>query len=159
MAATNDVSPETIAKVMALDPDKRRSAPLRLAVAARVAFPDGSMGAAGLRKERDRGRLATEMIAGKEYTTLAEIERMRELCRVQRKAPDLSGSRKAARPMEHSKARQDGTSKTGDSDSALALAELAAMRLKNGSLPTLPKSTPRRGSATVTPIRSKSQTS
>lgn len=37
----------------------------------------------GLRKERDKGRLVTEMIAGKEYTTLADIERMRELCRFQ----------------------------------------------------------------------------
>ena len=40
------------------------------------------MGAPGLRKERDAGRLQTEMIAGKEYTTLAAIQKMRELCRV-----------------------------------------------------------------------------
>jgi hypothetical protein len=36
----------------------------------------------GLRKEVARGRLAVEVIAGKQFTTLADIARMRELCRV-----------------------------------------------------------------------------
>lgn len=56
--------------------------PLRLEVAARLAFPDGSMKLAGLRREVARGRLAYEVIAGKHYTTLADIEAMRQLCRV-----------------------------------------------------------------------------
>src|SRR6201986_4104073 len=60
--------------------------PLRLKSAAALAFPDGSMSASGLRREAARGRLVIERIAGKDYTTLANIERMRELCRVQRKA-------------------------------------------------------------------------
>lgn len=55
--------------------------PLRLAVAAALAYPDGSMTASGLRRERDAGRLVTELTAGKEFTTLADIGRMRELCR------------------------------------------------------------------------------
>jgi len=55
--------------------------PLRLDVAAAIVFPDGSMTACGLRKEAGRGRLVIERIAGKDYTTLAAIERMRELCR------------------------------------------------------------------------------
>lgn len=59
--------------------------PLRLNVAAEIALPDGSMGAAGLRKERDADRLQTELIAGKEYVTLAAIAEMRELCRGRRK--------------------------------------------------------------------------
>ena len=59
--------------------------PIRLAMAAKIAFPDGSMTASGLRRERDRGRLVVEKIAGKEYTSLAQIERMRELCRVEAK--------------------------------------------------------------------------
>ena len=37
---------------------------------------------------KKRGRLVVERIAGKDYTTLANIERMRELCRVEIKAPD-----------------------------------------------------------------------
>ncbi|ESX17943.1 hypothetical protein NKH34_23025 [Mesorhizobium sp. M1148] len=43
-------------------------APLRLDTAANLAFPDGTMGVKGFRKERDQGRLTTEMIANKEYT-------------------------------------------------------------------------------------------
>src|SRR5690242_21917509 len=56
--------------------------PLLLTVAAALAFPDGSMSASGLRREAARGRLVIERIAGKDFTTLANIERMRELCRV-----------------------------------------------------------------------------
>lgn len=62
--------------------------PLRLGVAAALAFPDGSMSASGLRREAARGRLVIERIAGKDYTTLANIEGMRELCRVEVQAPD-----------------------------------------------------------------------
>lgn len=56
--------------------------PLRLEVAAALAYPDGSMTASGLRREARRGRLAIERTAGKDYTTLAAIDRMRELCRL-----------------------------------------------------------------------------
>src|SRR5215469_11299281 len=61
---------------------------LRLAVAAALVFRDGSMTASGLRREAARGRLVVERVAGKDYTTLANIGRMRELCRVEAKAPD-----------------------------------------------------------------------
>jgi hypothetical protein len=57
-------------------------APLRLSVAAKLAFPDGSMTASGLRREAARGRLRIERIANKDFVTLAEIKRMRDLCRV-----------------------------------------------------------------------------
>ena len=57
--------------------------PLRLDVAVALAFPDGSMTASGLRREAARGRLVIERIAGKDYTTLANVEKMRELCRVE----------------------------------------------------------------------------
>jgi len=55
--------------------------PLRLAVAAAYAFPDGSMTISGLRREEARGRLLIERIAGKDYTTLGAIKEMRERCR------------------------------------------------------------------------------
>jgi hypothetical protein len=45
--------------------------PLRLAVAAAIAYPDGSMTASGLRREAAKGRLVVERTAGKDYTTLA----------------------------------------------------------------------------------------
>jgi Outer membrane protein beta-barrel domain len=67
--------------------------PLRLATAAVLAYPDGSMTASGLRKEAKRGRLVIERTAGKDYTTLHNIEHMRELCRQQPKVRD-SGSAK-----------------------------------------------------------------
>jgi hypothetical protein len=61
-----------------------RNTPLRLADAVKIAFPMGGMTIAGLRRERDRNRLVIEKIAGKEFTTLAHIERMRELAKKQR---------------------------------------------------------------------------
>ena len=69
----------------AIDPDT----PLRLSVAAALAFPDGTMTASGLRREGARGRLMIERIAGKDYTTLANIGRMRALCRVESRVPDF----------------------------------------------------------------------
>jgi hypothetical protein len=44
------------------------------------------MTVAGLRREIAKGRLAVEMIAGKQFTTLAATQRMRELCTVVVKA-------------------------------------------------------------------------
>jgi len=67
-------------------------APIRLSVAAKLAFPNGSMTASGLRREAARGRLTIERIAGKDFTTLDEIKKMRELCRVQVKEPDCSNA-------------------------------------------------------------------
>src|SRR5947209_4141284 len=63
--------------------------PLRLPEAVKIAFPLGGMTVAGLRRERDCNRLVTEKIAGKEFTTLAHIERMRELCREESKGATL----------------------------------------------------------------------
>jgi hypothetical protein len=57
--------------------------PLRLDDAAKIAFPDGGMTAGGLRREAKRGRLVIERVAGKDYTTLNHIKRMRELCHAQ----------------------------------------------------------------------------
>lgn len=58
------------------------STPLRLDIAAKLAFPDGSMTLSGLLCEITRGRLAYELIAGKYFTTLDDIENLRRLCRV-----------------------------------------------------------------------------
>src|SRR5438477_8232471 len=81
--------------------------PLRLGVAAALAFPDGSMTASGLRREAARGRLLIERIAGKDYTTLASIERMRELCRVEAKVSDSGSARRAG--MEKARIVQPGS--------------------------------------------------
>jgi hypothetical protein len=63
--------------------------PLRLDVAAKIAFPRGGMTAAGLRRESKRGRLVIERVAGKDYTTLDHIAEMRKLCQLQRSRPDF----------------------------------------------------------------------
>src|SRR5947209_6379821 len=84
--------------------------PLRLSIAATVAFPDGSMTASSLRRESTRGRLVIERIAGKDYTTLGNIERMRELCRVQAKAPDCTSEPRAGTPLATSPIAQPGLS-------------------------------------------------
>jgi hypothetical protein len=53
-------------------------APLRLDVAVNEAFPAGGMTVSGRRREAARGRLVIEVIAGKRFTTLAAIDRVRE---------------------------------------------------------------------------------
>ena len=45
----------------------RADTPLRLDVAAALAYPDGSMTASGLRREHKRGRLIVERTGGKDY--------------------------------------------------------------------------------------------
>src|SRR5215831_6313996 len=65
-------------------------APLRLAVAARLEFPDGSMSVSGLRREAMHGRLSIMRIAGKDYTTRGAIREMFKQC-VQSNRHDSSG--------------------------------------------------------------------
>src|SRR5499433_3463067 len=105
--------------------------PLRLAVAAALAFPDGSMTASGLRREAARGRLALERIAGKDYTTLANIERMRELCRVQAKAPDSTFGPRGATPPATSPIAQPGSSEMVDATFSQAALQMKLQRLSN----------------------------
>src|SRR5271166_407365 len=80
-------------------PDKvDPSAPLRLEIAAVIAFPDGSMTASGLRREGARGRLTIERIAGKDYVTLRSIEAMRTKCRDQVREPDCGSNPQPTHP-------------------------------------------------------------
>ena len=66
-------------------PNTDPNAMLRLETAARVAFPDGSVTANALRPEASAGHLTIYRIAGKHFTTLADIEGMKKQCRVQAK--------------------------------------------------------------------------
>jgi hypothetical protein len=102
------------------------NAPLRLAVAAEHAFPFGGMTASGLRKERDRGRLTTWMIAGKEYTTLNAIEEMKLLCRVEAQDRTSGCEKSDGRRVSSSRARRGSLSTTaGISPRDAMLARLA----------------------------------
>ena len=72
---------------MSAAPDKYDDeTPLRLAIAAAIAFPDGSVSIGALRREAERGRLAIERIGGRDYTTLSAIKDMRRACRIKPKA-------------------------------------------------------------------------
>jgi hypothetical protein len=98
--------------------------PLRLADAVKMAFPMGGMTVAGLRRERDRNRLIIEKIAGKEFTTLAHIERMRELCRDEAREPDSSLRQPAVTRAETSPTVQPGSSETTVGMSAQAALQM-----------------------------------
>src|SRR5262249_28612160 len=106
--------------------------PLRLDVAAALAFPDGSMTASGLRREAERGRLVVERIAGKDYVTLAAIEDMRKLCRVNPKVL-VCGSNPSGKTMTaHSASVPCGSSETEDARSARAkLQKIARARSRH----------------------------
>src|SRR5438034_11435319 len=57
--------------------------PLRLEVAARLHFPDGSISGRSLEREAAKGNLIVIRIAGKAFTTLSELTKMCEKCRSQ----------------------------------------------------------------------------
>jgi hypothetical protein len=71
------------------------------------------MTASGLRKERDRGRLTTWMIAGKEYTTLNAIEEMKLLCRVEAQDRTSGCEESAEQRVSSSRARPGSSSTVG----------------------------------------------
>ena len=68
--------------------------PLSLDVAARIAFPDGSVSGLALRNAATRGDLGHARIGGRIYTTLADIEHMVAACWVKAE-PRRSDRRRA----------------------------------------------------------------
>lgn len=112
--------------------------PLRLDFAAKIAFPDGSMTENGLKREITRGRLAFEHIAGKRYTTLNDIRRMRERCRENPwEFENTSGSARGDRPF--------GLYSTEEQKSAQDAARTTAQALIASSKTTSRKNTDRTG--------------
>jgi hypothetical protein len=118
--------------------------PLRLGVAAAIAYPDGSMTVSGLRREAARGRLVIERTAGKDYTTLSNIARMRELCRVEVKAPGSGCAERNTIEPESLPTRQLGSSKTEHTARAREAALMIAEGLKRPSRDTSTKSNSRK---------------
>ena len=115
-----------------IDPD----APLRLDVAVKVAFPFGGMGVSGLRREIKRGRLAIETIAGKQFTTLNAIERMRALCRDDQNRQGSGSNPRSSRPKANGNATLHGLSETDRAKSARAAIKRTASALKKRSEPS-----------------------
>jgi hypothetical protein len=134
--------------------------PLRLAVAAALAYPDGSMTASGLRKEAGRGRLVIERTAGKDYTTLAAIAEMRKLCRQSPKDQGCGSAKHAAIGPDISLTPPFGSSSTGNIKRAQAAAKMTVSALKDSSSCISTANTPRKQrKAPVIPIKSPSRTS
>jgi hypothetical protein len=119
---------------------------LRLAVAAALEFPDGSMRASGLRREAQHGRLRIWRIAGKDYTTKQALKEMRGQC-------VLSNHHDSSCAAPAKAAAPSGLSKTGSAKSAQALAKASAAKLRSRSRNTSSK-IDNRSSATVIPIKS-----
>ena len=129
--------------------------PLRLKVAAAIAYPDGSMTASGLRKEAGRGRLVIERTAGKDYTTLAAIEEMRRLCQLHPKDHACGSARSGETDAAASPTPASTSSETESIKRAQAAAEMIVTALKGASKPTSTGSTLRRRErARVIPIKS-----
>jgi hypothetical protein len=122
---------------------------LRLEAAARIAFPDGSISVSALRREAAAARLTIYRIAGKDFTTLANIEEMKTTCRVQAKG-HASTSRKPTT------GDGSGSSATGSEPSALAALRATAKVLKESLPPTSRQSTTQKpAGAPVIPMRSR----
>lgn len=98
-------------------------APLSLDVAARTAFPDGSMSGLALRNAASHGDLGHAKISGRLYTTLADIERMMA-ARWVRTEPRRSGWRGVGAPAETAEDEETGAALAG----ALQVAEEVSQR-------------------------------
>jgi hypothetical protein len=129
-------------------------APLRLAIAAAIAYPDGSMTASGLRREAARGNLAIERTAGKDYTTLAAIREMREKCRLRPKGRASTSGASGATPQAKSPDRPSTSSETVVISAARDAAEPIFAALRKRSPSTSEKGGSRR-KALVIPLRSR----
>lgn len=139
--------------------DVAADTPLRLDVAAALKFPDGSMTARGLRREIARGRLAFARVAGKDYTTLRDLDEMVKLCRHERKARDCGHDPQDATSESASPIPPSGSSSTEDISKAHAAASMIVQALKKNSGATSPKSiSSARRKGNVIPIKSRSPT-
>jgi hypothetical protein len=115
--------------------------PLRLNVAAALAYPDGSMTASGLRREAARGRLVVERTAGKDYTTLGAIRTMRDLCRLEARGRDCGSGARAATGGQGCRTTPCGSSETETIKRAQAAARMILQELKGHSPNTSTAST------------------
>jgi hypothetical protein len=128
---------------------------LRLDEAAKLGLPHARMPASSLRTEARKGRLAIYRVAGKDFTTLADIERMKILCRIQEKAPASGSNEQDETATASSSNAACGVSETDESKIALASARaLTDKLLKMPSPNTSSPSGKSRATATVIPLKS-----
>lgn len=114
---------------------------LRLADAARLAFPDGSITVTSLRREAAKGHLTVWRIAGKDMTSLAEIELMKDRCRVNAKVQGFGFDPSASTPTEPSKSDPAGSSLMEAGITAQDALRIKLLKLKESSRNTSRSST------------------
>src|SRR5262245_33875814 len=102
--------------------------PLRLAKAADLAFPEGSIQPSTMSAEARRGNLVIWPIAGKQYTTLRAIEEMNERCRDTQRGPGSTSPVRAGATASSTSASR-GSFETKKIRSARASLQLTAQRL------------------------------
>lgn len=110
--------------------------PLRLKDAVRLAYPLGGMTVSGLRKEAARNRLVIERVAGRLYTTLGDIRRMRELCRVPQKVLGSTYEQRGAQPALTTSSSTPCLTPVDDMKRAQDAAQTIVEALKQGLPPT-----------------------
>ena len=134
--------------------------PLRLARAAAIALPDGSMSASRLRVDAERGRLVIYRIASKDYINLANIGRMIDECprdpKVRRRGSAVRGG---VATGESRTAAHGSSAMAVDTRKAFVLGLTIAEGMSRSS-PTLSsaKRSPRRSRGDVLPLPSRSPT-
>lgn len=104
----------------------------------------GIVSVSALRAEIRRGNLTVERIGKNLYTTPAAIREMRSKCRVMPNRQDYTS--------EKTEIKASGSSATGEKTSELAALKASVRALKNGSLSTLRRSTPRDQQKAESPI-------
>jgi hypothetical protein len=136
--------------------------PLLLDVAARVAFPDGSVSGLALRNAAGRDELEYERIAGRLYTTLAAIREMRAACRRKPKVQGSGSSAATSAPTESGSLARGPSKTMEESGSAQASALLALesrlRQLKRPSPNTSSGNEKPPAKSTVVPMRSRLRT-
>ena len=130
MACKDKGSRKTAARGLPPPDQISEDTPLRLNVAAALAYPDGSMTASGLRREAAKGRLVIERTAGKDYTTLGAIRQMRERCRVEARGRDFGFGARAATDRPGTHTTQSGSSEMENIQRAQAAARMIVQELK-----------------------------
>jgi hypothetical protein len=148
---------EEAGKTVARDRDAEpigRDTPLRLGVAVGLAFPAGGMTEAGLRTEIRRGTLPVEIIARKQFVTLAGIDQMRETCRAPAKEPASTSKEQSGTRRAKSLDQRVTSSET----ESLSAARAALRQTLNGQTTCSPSTSVQSGksaeSATVVPLKS-----
>lgn len=119
---------------------------IRLTDAAKVI----GVSAGSLRRESEKGRLVIWRVAGKDWTTMAEIDRMFELCQKGPKVPVCGLNPDIQRT--DTKAEPSGSLKTEATERARA-ALLATVRARRNSSRTISQENIAQNAATVVPLR------